>query len=177
MLRWTGAKASWSNRSGEATCEHTHPISSSTRLQLMGGDEESGEPSRYSSDTPRFMAPKDPGAGAAPPKIPALALALALPNPAANSRCHPQARGRHQPSQHRWRPMECRLRPVPLLPTPPLVTDGRLEPMMCDSYHQGTVPLDSGSMADIGNQQYMRTRRTPAGKTKGGPSSTRAPHP
>jgi hypothetical protein len=35
----------------------------------MGGGEKAREPSRYSSDAPKPMAPEDPGARAAKPRV------------------------------------------------------------------------------------------------------------
>jgi hypothetical protein len=50
-----------------ATCEHTDSASSSTRLQLIGGGGDSGEPGKYNLDTPGLTVLEDPGAKAAPP--------------------------------------------------------------------------------------------------------------
>jgi hypothetical protein len=143
-------------------------------MKLMGRDEEGGEPSRYGLDTPRLMAPEEMGAGATSPRA-------ALPKMPASVPCTTKSCNKFpappQPSQHRHHPAQCRLCPAPLLPMAPPVTDGRLEPMMCDSSHQGTIPSDLGSMAYIRNLQHMRTWRTSTGKTKGGASWMRALHP
>jgi hypothetical protein len=48
------------------TCEHASSASLFTRLQLMGGDAELGELSRYSLGNSGRMAPKDPGVEATP---------------------------------------------------------------------------------------------------------------
>jgi hypothetical protein len=52
MLWWIKVSVSCSNLFVVVTCEHADSASSSTRLQVMGGDEEPRELGKYSSDTP-----------------------------------------------------------------------------------------------------------------------------
>jgi hypothetical protein len=69
MLWWTEASISYSNLSALATCEHANSGSSPTHLQLMGGGGKAREPGRYSLDAPKPVAPEDPGARAAKPRV------------------------------------------------------------------------------------------------------------
>jgi hypothetical protein len=57
MLWWTECNVWWSNRSAVATCEHASSASLSNCLQLMGGDAELEELSRYDLGNSRHMAP------------------------------------------------------------------------------------------------------------------------
>jgi hypothetical protein len=52
------------NLSAATTCKHVASASSSTRLQLMGGDEELGEPGKNILDTPGPTVLEDPRDGA-----------------------------------------------------------------------------------------------------------------
>jgi hypothetical protein len=61
MLRWIEASVSCSNLFMVVTCEHADSASSSTRLQVMGGDEEPRELGKYSSDTPGPKVHEDSG--------------------------------------------------------------------------------------------------------------------
>jgi hypothetical protein len=69
MLWWIKAKVSCINLSVVVTCEHVDSVSSPTRLKLMGGGREPGEPGKYNPDILKPMALEDPGAGAVSPGI------------------------------------------------------------------------------------------------------------
>jgi hypothetical protein len=114
--------ASWSSRSAVATCKHAGSATFSTRLQLMGGGIELGEPGSYSLSNPGLMPPKNPRARATSP-------GAALSETRTPSISVPT------------RLAECHLRQAPLLPMPPPVTDGGPEPIRCSSYHQSTISL------------------------------------
>jgi hypothetical protein len=107
MFRWTEANISYSNLSVVVTCEHGDSASSPTRLQLMGGGRESGEPNKYSPDIPVPMALEDPRAGAASPR--ATLSGTPAPAPCTTKSCNKlpmlsPSRGRDLPPQHRRNP-------------------------------------------------------------------------
>jgi hypothetical protein len=108
MFWWTEASISCSNLSAAATCKHADSASYSTHRQLMGGDEEPGEPDKNSPDTPGPTMLKDPGAGAALPEM--LAPAPRTTKSCSSFSALSLGQGRHLP-------------PSTTVPTPPLAAN------------------------------------------------------
>jgi hypothetical protein len=137
MFRWTEASVSCSNLSVAAIYKHTDSASSITRLQMMGGDEEPGEPGKYSPDIIGLTVLEDLGAGAASPgvallKMPALVLFTTKSCNKPLVLSPSRGRGRRHTAV-------CHQRLTTLVPTPPPATNRHSEAGTCNPYHHDTT--------------------------------------